>query len=145
MSYWTVAYTSPGAERKARDGIQALDRGTFVPTFAKVWYREGRKNSFERPLLSRYVLFALNHADDPIWGEINHVDGVQRVLAHNGVPANASEIEIGRLMLGHATGAYNQIQYRDAGGRFRKQKRRRPRPRPGKRVRGRMAMERVTG
>lgn len=140
MTYWTCCYTDVGAERKARDGIEALDRGTFLPTFAKVYYAAGRKKAFERPILNRYILVALHGKQDPAWSEVAHVEGVHKVIctfddAFQPVPSRVAESEVERLMLMHMTGALNSVQHRSANGRFVKPRRRRARPRAGKKAR----------
>jgi transcription antitermination factor NusG len=142
MTYWTAAYTSVNAEIKARDGIEALDRGTFIPTFAKVYYKDGRKKAFERPILNRYILVALRGRDDAAWSQIAHVEGVTRLIGNYDdggqlIPSPVAPKEIERLMWAHMTGALNNIQHRAANGRFTKPKVRRARPRAGKKVRSR--------
>lgn len=128
---WTACYTQPGAEAKVRAGIEEIGFGTFLPTYAKCWYRDGRLRAQERPLMPRYILVAIDESNRSKIGEIHRelIEGVDHLL---GI---VSETEVGRLMLAHATGAYNVVQMRDASGRFsqgRKQKKRRRRPRHGK-------------
>lgn len=144
MTYWTAAYTQVNAERKARDAIEAQDRGTFIPTFAKIYYLNGRKKEFERPILSRYILVALEGRDDDDGlSAVMNAEGVQGVfctyhLDHKGLPvARAIRVpdkEVERLMMLHVTGALNSIQHRNAAGRFAKPRRRRCRPRKGKKA-----------
>lgn len=135
MTYWAACYTDVAAERKARDGIEALNRGTLLPTFAKVDLFGGQRKAFERPILARYLFIALHSKDDEAWSQINHVDGVQRVLVNENKPARVSDQEIIRLTLAHAMGDCNVIQTRAANGRYQKPKRRRSRPRAGKKAR----------
>lgn len=140
MTYWVCCYTVPGGERKARDGIEALDRGTFLPTFAKVYYAGGRKKAFERPILNRYILVALHDKGDPAWSQVAHVEGVHKVICTFGdafqpVPSRVAEKEVERLMLMHMSGALNSVQGRASNGRFVKPRRRRARPRAGKKAR----------
>lgn len=140
MTYWTAAYTNPNAEHKARDAIEALDRGTCLPTFAKVYYTGGRKKAFERPVMNRYILVALHGRDDDAWSQVAHADGVHKVICAfdaDGypVPSRVAEKEVERLMWVHMTGALNSVQHRAANGRFVKPRRRRARPRPGKKAR----------
>lgn len=135
MTYWACCYTDPGSERNARDGIEKLDRGTLLPTFAKIYYSDGRRKAFERPILNRYILVALHAKDDPAWSEINHVEGVHSVLQNEGIPSRVSDREIINLTLAHAMGACNAVQARAANGQFTKPRRRRARPRAGKKAR----------
>jgi transcription antitermination factor NusG len=140
MTYWTAAYTNVGAERKARDSIEALDRGTCLPTFAKVYYAGGRKKAFERPILNRYILVALHDRNDEAWSQVAHADGVHKVICasdENGypVPSRVADKEVERLMWAHMTGAFNSVQHRSANGQFQKPRRRRCRPRAGKKAR----------
>ena len=135
MTYWVACYTDVGAERKAQGGIEGLERGTLLPTFAKVYVAGGRQKAFERPILNRYILVALHSRDDEAWSEIKHVEGVHDVLTNFGVPSRVSDKEIERLTLMHAYGACNVIQPRAVNGRYEKPKRRRARPRAGKKAR----------
>ncbi len=135
MTYWVACYTDVAAEKRARDGIEALDRGTFLPTFAKIYSVGARRKAFERPILNRYLLVALNGRDDEAWSQIKHVEGVHDVLTNFGVPCRVSDQEVIRLMLAHAMGDYNTIQPRAVSGRYRRSKRRRARPRAGKKAR----------
>lgn len=135
MTYWAACYTDVAAERKARDGIEGLGRGTFLPTFAKIYCAGGRRKAFERPILNRYLLVALEGQDDEAWSEIKHVEGVHDVLTNFGVPSRVSEQEVSRLMLAHVFGSFNSIQARTINGRFARSKRRRARPRAGKKAR----------
>lgn len=135
MTYWAACYTDVGAERKARDGIEAMDRGTLLPTFAKVYYEGGRRKAFERPILNRYLLVALHSKDDPAWSSINQLEGVHNVLQNNGVPVRVYDREIINLTLAHVMGSCNAVQARAANGQFTKPRRRRARPRPGKKAR----------
>lgn len=131
MNQWLACYTQPGAERKVRNGIQDAGFGTFLPTFAKSWYRDGRLRASELPLMPRYILVAVDKTNHDKLGEIHRelIDGVDHILGA------VRENEISRLMMAHATGAYNVVQPRAPNGRFigqRKQKKRRRRPRHGK-------------
>lgn len=115
--YWTACYTLPGAEHEARDGIQDIGFGTFVPTFAKCWYRDGKLCASEHPLLTRYVLVALAEGDES-WGKINDVDGIHKLLTNVGKPIRINDRDVSRLMLAHATGVFNVVQTRNAAGQF---------------------------
>lgn len=140
MTYWVCCYTHVGCERKAQEGIEALDRGTLLPTFAMTSYSAGLKSSSERPVLNRYVLIALYGREDHAWSQIAHVEGVHRVICTYDAdgslaPSRVSEKEVQRLMWTHMTGALNRVQGRASNGCWAKPRKRRARPRPGKRVR----------
>lgn len=140
MSYWIACYCDVGAERKVRDEVQLRERGAFIPTFVKVFLQGGRRRSYERSLLNRYVFVALHDERDDIWGGFNDIDGVHRVIANSGRASHVTDGEMVRITLPHASGEYNVVQARQANGRFgnstqstaRKQKKRRRRPRAGK-------------
>lgn len=139
MTYWAACYTDVGAECKARDGIEVLDRGTFLPTFARVYYSGGRRKAFERPILNRYILVALRDRQDEAWSSINHVEGVHKVLCNDGFPCRVADRDVVSLMMAHVSGACNSVQHRDAQGRFSRRQRnpsRRRRPRKGKKYMG---------
>lgn len=140
MTYWVACYTDVGAERKAQDGIEGLGRGTFLPTFAKVYTAGGRRKAFERPILNRYILVALHDRSDEAWSQVAHADGVHKVICafdENGypVPSRVADKEVEHLMWAHMTGAFNSVQHRSANGQFQKPRRRRCRPRAGKKAR----------
>lgn len=131
--YWTACYTNVGAERKAQRGIEGLGRGTFLPTFVRGWVQVGGScKLFERPLLNRYVLVGLASRDDPIWAQFADVDGVSKVLSEGGFPRRIGGDEVARMMMAHVMRTYNQIQVRQANGKFGRSRKRRRRPRHGK-------------
>lgn len=86
----------------------------------------------EYPLLGRYLFVSLQ---DESWGQINDIDGVHRVLTNDNKPIRIAEQDMCKLMLAHATRAYDVKQYRNDAGRFIKYQKRRRRPRPGKKLR----------
>lgn len=135
MTYWTAGYTEPQSEYKARESIELLDRGAFLPTMVKTHVFRGRLRQTEHPILKRYVLIALESAEDEAWSAANHITGIHHVLTNNSKPGRVSELEIAGLMLAHATGAHNITTARTAAGRFAKRRRRRARPRKGKKAR----------
>lgn len=129
--YWTACYTQPGQEAKVRAGIEDVGFGTFLPTFAKCWYRDGRLRAQERPLMPRYILVAVDETNRGKLGEIHRelIKGVDHLLG------KVRDTEVSNLMLAHATGEYN-AQVRAPNGQFaktgdvsQKPKRRRSRPR----------------
>ena len=129
--YWTACYTLPGLEHKAREGIEDAGFGAFLPTYAKAWYRDGKLCAREQPLLSRYVFIAMPEGDDT-WGKLNDVDGIHRVLTNDNTPIRIAECDVSRLMLAHATGSEDVVQYGDKSTKYVpivRRKKRRPRPR----------------
>lgn len=132
--YWIACYTDVGRERQVRGEIEAMERGAFLPTFAKIYTMKGKRKSYERPIISRYVLAALHGADDPAWSEINNIEDMKHgVLTNDDKPCRVACEEVSRLMIAHATGACNIIQTRASNGRF--GRKRRARPRKGKKAR----------
>lgn len=129
--YWTACHTQPGAEWKARQGIEEAGFGTFLPAYAK---RSERKTRYF-PLMPGYVMVAIDAANQDSIGEIHRelIDGVDCLLGR------VSDAEVERVMAVHALGKYDEFQpRRAANGQFsssrRKQKKRRRRPRHGRKT-----------
>jgi hypothetical protein len=129
--YWTACYTLPGAEHKARAGIENVGFGTFLPTFVRKGMFRGRLTETVNPLISRYVFVAIDHANEEQIGEIHQelIDGVSHIVGQ------VRDAEMHRLVMAHASGTFNVVTHRDNSGRFARYGKRRPRPRPGKRLR----------
>jgi hypothetical protein len=145
--YWTACHTQPGAEWKARKGIEEAGFGTFLPTYAKCW-RIGRQViSRELPLMPGYVLIAIDPTDGSKIGEIHPalIEGMECLLG-----GKISQNEVNRLLNAHVLGSYNVVQVRDVRGRFvsapTEPKKRRSRPRSVRSVkarRKRRALQRI--
>lgn len=148
MTYWAAAYTTPGSERKARDNIEAANRGTFIPTFTKTFVAGGRRKTFERAYLNRYILVAFHEKDDEDGlSAVMNAEGVHKVFCTQtvndkgqlvSVPCRVSDKDVERLMWSHIMGDGNVTLHRGANGRFAKPvqpRKRRARPRKGKKAR----------
>lgn len=146
MNRWIACYTQPGAEAKVRAGIEEIGFGTFLPTYAKCWYRDGKMRAQERPLMPRYILVAIDENNRRKLGEIHRelIKGVDHLLG------TVRDSEVSNLMLAHAMGDYN-IQVRAPNGQFARaellpnqpKKKRKPRPRAIKSAKARRRARRA--
>jgi transcription antitermination factor NusG len=136
MSYWAVAQTVTKMEHLVRRDIEKTNHGAFLPTYARHWKIDGRPYVKEYPLMGGYVFF-LTEADD--WAGIPDIHGVYDVLANpDRSPKRVTELEMARLVMGHAKGIHNRTDpakftkyYRPAPTRKRNSRK----PRPGNRLR----------
>jgi transcriptional antiterminator NusG len=133
--YWAACQTMPGREHVVRSEIEKIDRGAFLPTFARTWVSEGKVSARETALIPGYVFF---RTDAEGWGVVAGIEGVQGVLTYDSsdekrIAKPVAHGDMARLVLGHATGAHNSIgawlvPQRKERGSSRK-------PRPSKRIR----------
>lgn len=133
--YWAACRATPGREHVVRAEIEKIDRGAFLPTFARTWVSEGKVSARETALIPGYVFF---RTDAEGWGVVTSIECVQGVLTYDSgdekrIAKRVAPDDMARLVLGHATGAHNSIgawltPQRKERGSSRK-------PRPGKRIR----------
>lgn len=128
--HWAVCQIFSNRANRIRTEVERTNHGTFVPTYARIWHTDGKRSSRERELFPGYLFF-LTEGDD--WGPVGEVDGVCRVIANAGKISTVPEKEIIRLVVGHATGEWNEIEHQPKSDK--RYSRRRRRPRPGKRLR----------
>ncbi|MFK4647200.1 transcription antitermination factor NusG [Bradyrhizobium ottawaense] len=129
--HWAVCQALSSRVHRVRPEIEKIDRGTFLPTYARVWASGGKLSARERQLFPGYLFFRTAPKE---WGAVANVDGVYRVLKNGEKAARISDADMGRIVLEHVTGAHNEV---DLGGLDRvygKRKRQR-RPRASKRAR----------
>jgi transcription antitermination factor NusG len=136
---WAVCQALSSRVHRVRPEIEKIDRGTFVPTFARVWASDGKLSARERQLFPGYLFFVCGPED---WGAVAGVDGVYRVLTNDGSDGKrraslVPEADMQRLVIGHATGAFNEIDLRGLERPSSKttRRRKRTRSRPSKRAR----------
>lgn len=127
--YWSAVQTHPRSEPDVRRDIEDVGIGTFLPSYAQYFYRGSQLRERRKALLTGYVFVALEDNDGGKWRDIEHIEGVNRVLMDAGKPGRIAPEEMSRLVIAHAQGRYNAIQPRSAAGRYTKRRRR---PRPGK-------------
>jgi transcriptional antiterminator NusG len=130
QQYWAACQTMPGQEHVIRAEIEKIERGAFLPTFARTWVTNGKISAGERPLVPGYVFFQTDQED---WGGIQDIEGVQRVLVNESLAMRVSDADMRRLVLGHVTGEHND--YRVQVARDRRARGNSRRPRPSKRAR----------
>jgi transcription antitermination factor NusG len=90
-------------------------------------------SSRERSLMPGYLFFMTTEKG---WGDVANIEGVYRVLSHDGKASKVSDAEMWQLVVDHATGANNDIDLSWIPRLKSLDRRRRSRkPRPGKRAR----------
>lgn len=132
-TYWAVCRTFSNRVHRVMPEIEKTNHGTFLPTYARVWSSGGKLSVRERVLFPGYLFFRTGAHD---WASVRDVEGVHQVLAQGERASRVTDEEMHRMVLGHATRAYDErdLSGLDVEPRERK-KRRRRRARPGKRLR----------
>lgn len=131
-AHWAVCRAYSSRVHIVRSEIEKTSRGTFLPTYARVWCVDGKQHSKERVLMPGYLFFM---ADEEGWGEVSSVYGVFDVLSNDGKASRVTDAEMQRLLLDHATGRHNRIEAVASGPQKARYGRRRRRPRPGRQFR----------
>jgi transcription antitermination factor NusG len=129
--HWAVCQALSSRVHRVRPEIEKIDRGTFLPTYARVWASGGKLSARERQLFPGYLFF---RTEPDNWGEVAAVDGVYRVLTKPGeLAARVTDAEMNRIVLDHVSGRHNEV---DLSGLEQQRKRRRGRkPRASRRAR----------
>jgi transcription antitermination factor NusG len=130
--HWAVCQTLSSRVHRVRPEIEKIDRGTFLPTYARVWASGGKLSARERQLFPGYLFFRT--APDQ-WAAVAQVDGVYRVLTKPGeLAARVSDAEMERMVREHVSGKHNEV---DLSGLDRDpfKRRRQRKPRASKRAR----------
>lgn len=122
--YWSVCQTFSNRVHRVRPEIEKVDRGTFLPTYARHWSKGGLPWSNERQLMPGYIFF---RTEPDGWGDVKNIEGVYAVLTNAGRAGRVLDDEMRRLVLDDAMGVHNKIEGSDPAHR-RGSKRRRPRP-----------------
>ena|SRR5579872_5765991 len=129
-SYWAACQILSHRGHLVRSDIEKADHGTLLPTFVRVWVKNGARYEKQFPLFPGYLLF---QTEPDKWGEVTGVHGVLKVLANCGNASRITEQEISRILVDDFTGIHNRTDApKETRGRY---SRRRRRPRPGKRGR----------
>lgn len=133
-AHWAVCRTFSNRVHIVRPEIEKTNRGTFLPTYAKVWASDGKFSCRERALMPGYLFLFLSEPSK--WAEVKDVYGVFDVLANNGVAGRVRDSEMCRLVLDHITGARNDVNLDGLERQtLRQQRRIGRRPRASKRAR----------
>ena len=133
LEHWAVCQVFSKRAQRIRFEAEEANVGTFLPTYARIHYRDGKRSSSERQLLPGYLFVRLTPDDR---ARVAELEGVYGLLSGGELAAARLEREMAHLVVGHATGAFNQIEVAPDVERVR---RRRRRPRPGRRARARRA------
>lgn len=130
-AHWAVCRVFSSRVHIVRTEIEKTDRGTFLPTYAKVWVADGKLCVKERALMPGYLFFKTEPAS---WSEVKNVYGVFDVLNNNGQASRVTDAEMQLLVMGHVTGEHNDVSL-EGLDRLRPDRKRRRRARPSKRAR----------
>jgi transcription antitermination factor NusG len=131
-SHWAVCRILSNKVHRVRPDIEKTNHGTFMPTYAKVWAVDGKLCIRERAFMPGYLFFM---TEPESWGAVANVDGVFGVLTNDGKVSRVPDKEMCKLVLGHATRQFDQVDLSGLPPHKSKRHRRR-RPRPGKAFRG---------
>lgn len=123
--HWTVCQVLSTRAHLIRADIERAGKGVFCPTYASVRYVDGKRSATERQLLPGYLFVCTDGPQDFYDGYGNRV---ARTIGR--IAGKSDEAALERLVLGHVTGAFNEVAQPAATERRRTRRRR---PRPGKR------------
>jgi transcription antitermination factor NusG len=131
-AHWAVCRAYSSRVHIVRSEIEKTEHGTFLPTYAKVRASDGKLFCRERPLMPGYLFFFL--PDPKRWTDVKNVYGVFDVISNNEGASKVTDLEMHRLVMGHITGAHNDV---DISGlqHDRRQPRSGRKPRPSRRAR----------
>lgn len=130
--HWAVCRTFSFRVHRVRPEIEKTDHGTFLPTYARAWVRDGELCIRERLLMPGYLFFM---TEPEGWADVRDVDGVHQVLSNNGRASRVLPEEMLRLVIDHATGIHNSAALDGLNQRQRTKRERARRPRASKRAR----------
>lgn len=132
--HWAVCRTFSFRVHRVRPEIEKTNHGTFLPTYARAWVRDGELCIRERLLMPGYLFFMTKPKD---WADVRSADGVHQVLfqAKNGRASRVLPDEMARMVVDHATGAHNSAALEGLNQRSRTKRQHARRPRPSKRAR----------
>jgi transcription antitermination factor NusG len=124
--HWAVCQALSSRVHLVRPEIEKIDRGTFLPTYARVWSSGGKLSARERQLFPGYLFFRTAPDD---WAAVANVDGVYRVLANGETASRVTENEMNRIVLEHISGTHNEVDLSglEPGKRRRRRGNRKPR------------------
>jgi transcription antitermination factor NusG len=130
--HWAVCRTFSFRVHRVRPEIEKTNHGTFLPTYARAWVRDGELCIRERLLMPGYLFFM---TEPEGWADVRDVEGVHSVLSNNGRASKVLPGEMLRLVVDHATGAHNSATLDGLNRRQRTKRERARRPRASKRAR----------
>src|SRR5688572_20410700 len=104
---WYAVYTNIKCEDRAQLSLDAQGFRTFLPK-KKRWVTHARvKRVVARPLIPRY-LFVETEPNIRGFHEIHRTDGVETILANNGVPSAMPEGFIGEFIQRQVDGEWDE-------------------------------------
>src|SRR5581483_6203714 len=103
MAHWSVCQVLSTRAHLIRSEIERNGRGTFLPTFASVRYVDGKRSASERQLLPGYLFVRTEVLQD------FYDDYGVKIARTIGRIAGMDEVALARLVVGHATGAFNEV------------------------------------
>lgn len=131
QTYWAVCRTFSFRVHRVAPEIERTNHGTFLPTYARVWSSRGKLSARERVLFPGYLFFQTTPKG---WAAVRDVEGVHSVLAQGETASRVTDSEMHRMMIAHATRAYDEVSG-EGLERITTKRRRGRRPRASKRAR----------
>lgn len=106
---WFVVITNPSCENRAQMGLEAAGYRTFMPKIRR-WVSHARvKKAVERPLLARYLFAEVDYPRQS-FADIRLVNGVECMIAHNGVPCTVPRRFIEDFLRRYMTGEWDFVE-----------------------------------
>lgn len=130
--HWAVCRTFSFRVHRVRPEIEKTSHGTFLPTYARAWVRDGEFCIRERLLMPGYLFFMTTPKG---WAGVRDVDGVHQVLSNDGKASKVLPDEMARMVIDHATGRHNEANLDGLNRRYRTKRELARRSRPSKRAR----------
>jgi transcription antitermination factor NusG len=124
-AHWAVCRAYSSRVHIVRSEIEKTEHGTFLPTYAKVRASDGKLFCRERPLMPGYLFFFLPNPRR--WTDVKNVYGVFDVISNNEGASKVTDQEMHRMVMGHITGAHNDVDVRGLERQTRRQSGRKPR------------------
>ena len=131
-TYWAVCRTFSNRVHRVMPEIEKTNHGTFLPTYARVWASAGKLSVRERVLFPGYLFF---RTEAKGWAAVSDVEGVDGVLANGERASRVTDAEMHRMVIGHATRAYDDMDLTGLERVAFAKRRRGRRPRASKRAR----------
>lgn len=122
--HWAVCRTFSFRVHRVRPEIEKTNHGTFLPTYARAWVRDGELCIRERLLMPGYLFFM---TEPEGWADVRDVDGVHQVLSNNGKASKVLPEEMNRMVLDHVIGTHNSANLDGLNRRTKRERARRPR------------------
>src|SRR5687767_2719913 len=118
---WFAVHTEPVAEFRVEEGLRKIGFQTFLPTMVRRISHGRRVVERTRALFPRYVFVGFN-PDVQVWGPINTVKGVSRLLQANEKPLQIPDSLITKIMVDDLLKVNDETINRDAPDEYKRPK-----------------------